>query len=177
MDIHKMSEWLTGELEYWEKQLLVNGLTPEQQRVLRRFALVATAGALAVDFGILPYTEDQVKNCVEIARNQWLQAMRESDPALMGIINVARFVVEQSNQCVDYSDKRSGKSLVLIPAELFSEACSGTNHRTVFSKLSELGLLHRQERSRATSQLTVKGKKGRYYALKPDIRSHYITAN
>ncbi len=176
MGMSGLSEYLTGELEYWEEQLQIDGLTPEQARVNRRFALTAVAGALAVDFKIVPYTEEQVLHSVTFARDQWLQGMRESDPALTGIINVAQFIVDQSDQCVDYTDARSGKSLILIPGDRFNAACSGVDQKTVISKLSELSLLHRQESKRAKSTFTIDGKRARYYAVKPAIRDHYINS-
>lgn len=176
MGVVEVTDCLTDQLEYWEELLTVDGLTPEQARVVRRFAAVATAGALAVDFGILPYSEEHIQYCVEVARDQWLKGMRESDPALEGLINVARFVVDHADQNVDYSDPRSGKSLILIHGDLFNAACSGVDQKTVITKLSELGLLHRQESKRAKSTFTINGKRARYYALKPAIRNHYINS-
>ena len=176
MGVSGITEYLTAELEYWEDQLTVDGLTPEQARVLRRFAAVATAGSLAVDFGILPYSEEYVQSCVEVARDQWLKGMRESDPALEGLINVARFVVDHADQNIAYTDPRSGKSLVLIHGDFFNAACSGVDQKVVIAKLSELGLLHRQELKRAKSIFTIDGKRTRYYALKPAIRNHYINS-
>lgn len=173
MSAADISELIRSELDYWNGEIGTEGLTPEQQRVQLRFALTLTAGVMARDLGVLPYSEESMINCVKFARDQWLLNMRETDPSLQGVINIATFVLEHSDRIIDYTEPRSGRELILIPDQLFNSACGRVPSKKVTGKLSELGLLHRQERNRAKSTFTIDGVKKRYYALKPDIKVHY----
>lgn len=169
-----IQQLLREELEDFNTILHVDGLLPEQARVLNRFSLIALAGFLASEFEILPFTKEEIVDAVKTVRDQWLAGMQDNDPGLQGLINVARFIAQQTDQCIEYTEPRTKKQLVLIPGEQFSAACGDVHQKEVIQKLSEQGYLHRQESKRAKSTFTVNGKRARFYALKPSLRNHYI---
>lgn len=51
------------------KKLTPEGVTPEQARVINRFAAVQLAGSLAAEFGILPFTEAEITESVQHVLN------------------------------------------------------------------------------------------------------------
>lgn len=75
-DAEGFRQSLLEALEQFVVELTPEGLPPEQARAVRRFAFLRVAGELAVQFGILPLTDDDVRQSVEFARDRWLSGSR-----------------------------------------------------------------------------------------------------
>jgi len=63
---------LLDALEQFTVELTPEGLLPEQARAVRRFALLRLAGELAVQFNILPLTDEDILAAVTFVRDRWL---------------------------------------------------------------------------------------------------------
>lgn len=172
MSASDLEAFLKEELESRLEQLRVTGLTAEQDRVLLRFAAVAVAGCMASELEILPFDEATIIRSVELVRDAWLSELREADPALKGILNVAQFVADNPDRAMEYEEPRSGQRWLLIRKADWNEACDGVDSREVLAKLRFQGLLHQQEKSRHLCRLTVNGHKSQVYALMPEILNY-----
>ncbi|MDO3378117.1 DUF927 domain-containing protein [Geoalkalibacter halelectricus] len=79
---------LTDYLNQYVDELTLPGLQPEEVRALRRFALVRVAAELAVDFGILPFSGEEILEAVIFARDAWLasnEVFSDIDRAVMAL--------------------------------------------------------------------------------------------
>ncbi len=170
-----LTELIEDEFHHWEGVLDTEGLAPEQARVNRRFVLVQTAGSLASQISEFGFSEEEFLTSVRLARDLWIDGMRNSDPGLQGLHNIAKLTVERSEHVNKYLDRRSNRTLLLLTPQQFADACAGVSEKAVIAKLTDYGLLHRQEQGRARSNFTINGKKERYYAIRPEIKDHYLS--
>ncbi len=95
-------------LEEFTCALTPDGLQPEQARAIRRFALLRLAGELAVQFGILPLTDDDIRQAVEYARNCWLSGttndISDTDRAIRALQG---FIVRNHSTFANTRDSQS----------------------------------------------------------------------
>jgi putative DNA primase/helicase len=73
-DVPSITARLLGDVNAFAACLCPEGAASEVGRVARRFALVACAGELAIELGILPWEPETAGNAVIRCFNDWLQA-------------------------------------------------------------------------------------------------------
>ncbi|MBV5311218.1 DUF927 domain-containing protein, partial [Chromatium okenii] len=136
-------------------------LIPEQGRVVDRLALFLTAGYLASEFNILPYTKDEIIDAVRVVRDNWFAGntdLADKDRGIKAVIaflqqNIARFVAidKDGNKPIDvsepyklagYRQKRSmGNCFLIIPSVFETEICIGFGYKSICRELKERKLL------------------------------------
>lgn len=158
-----LAERLNNRLRDIENQLQIENPKPEQQRAIRRLAVVALAGVLASEFGLLSITSSTVIVDAVFIRDQWLSANQSEQ--LRGVLKLRDFIQRHqgSRFChvnhigVEYVDERDHAGYYLETKQMFAltdaalkEACEGHNPLAVVQELDRLDLLVTSERNRLT---------------------------
>ncbi|MEW8288230.1 MAG: DUF927 domain-containing protein [Candidatus Thiodiazotropha endolucinida] len=182
MDITALKHSIQTKVEGWEKDIVDKAnLENHQQRVLKRFAVVGAAGELAADFGILPFTKDDIYAAVTTVRDAWLGDDNNQPDAIRGLIAVRDFMQREESRfrdahyqdgrvrdLVGYSDK--GRGLHLFTDQGFKEAVRGFNYKHVLAELDRRGYLMKNDSERLKSRHQINGLgRIRLYAIKDDI--------
>jgi putative DNA primase/helicase len=162
----------------------VGSLTPEQCRVIKRFALVLTAGLLAREFGVLRVELRELWLSIVEMLNVWL---KENAPDLSDsarcIEALQNFLVthrrrfetlsatasdKTKSKLVGYSDH--GRGLYLLTKGTMEEACRGFDVKTACSELKKRGWLFQNDKDRSMSKHSIPGGgRASFYAIKMDI--------
>jgi len=170
--------------------------TPEHRRVLRRFALVAVAGVLAIEGGVLPSAQEDIESALRAVIRAWVADGAHLSDALRGVQAVqafllrhgsARFRDSQSDQATasavvrDLAGYRdSDRQLYLFTLEGFKEACHDHDPVEVGRELKKRGLLFMNEGDRLVSRhaIAINGadQRLRLYAVKAAILEHDFAA-
>lgn len=165
-----------------KSQLNLKGLEPEQQRAISRMAVVATAGILACNFGVFPFSSDEVIEAVIYVRDQWLEQnsnLSDSARAIVGIrdyINQHESRFQRGTSIVSnragFLHEIEGEKLYLFHDKSFREACNGVAVSDVAKELKDKGLLHHAT-GKLKCRVTALGQvKSAYYAVKKNIMSY-----
>lgn len=137
-------------------------------RALGRFALVAAVGGLAVELGILPFSEDQVLGAVAAASKAWLSALPPLSEAERALDGIRDFVLRYRGQILDFDDWQASRrvpqvtraiaydGMLLFTKEAFAEACGGYVTREILNLLDQRGIL-RCEQGKKTYRVTISG--------------------
>ena len=141
-------------LERAESELAWEGIDGQQRRALKRFALAATAGLLAVRFKILPYTSEEVMAAVKSVVGMWASNTPPND-ALRAAIRLKEFIEGNLERFVEPGDDRpnlrdkvgmrrriGGRDLLLFSSQEFQKACGVHNTKEVCHCLLSKGFLH-----------------------------------
>lgn len=142
-----------------------------QQRVLTRLAVVAVAGTLAVEFGILPFTAAQITDAVKSVWHAWLGDMDNQPDAIQGLRALRSFLLRHHSRFrhIQKSDnfgvvvhdvagyRDPERDLYLFTDDGFREACGGHDWRGVLDELGARGRLFMNNGSRKKSKHTVAG--------------------
>lgn len=73
---------------------------PAVQRVLPRFALILMTGILAVQTGVLPYTEEDVINAVNIAIEAWLEAFEAPSDVERAVVELRAEMITNAHRII-----------------------------------------------------------------------------
>lgn len=155
-----------NQVEGYTQKLTRANAPPEQQRAIRRLALVLTAGLFAQDAEVLPGSLD-VLGAIQAVRDAWLSEgsnLPEGARALQRIrafilANPGRFrsalagsgdVYGNGRQLCGYTARN--ESLYLFTDEGLAEACEGIDVAAAAKELSRRGLLHRNDPKRLKSK-------------------------
>lgn len=145
---------------------LAQGITtPEHRRAVRKLGLIAVAGELAQECGILPPTLD-IRAAAESVRDAWLSDHDNRPSSLLGARAVKAFILRRRDCFRDRFDADTGPlssrdicgyydrqlELYLFTDEGFAEACAGHNPQVVAAELAARGLLHMSENRYKTKQ-------------------------
>ena len=171
-------------VESYTAKLTPQGAPPEHQRVIKRFALIAVAGALAVHLGVLNCTVAQVENAVLTALRAWQSGGAMLPDRVRGLVNVQRFIQQHESrfQHIPRNEReaiprdRAGYVSnfdvgVKGPAYLFTdqgflEACGDQDSRETARELKERGFLFANEPNRSTVKRSLDGgARGRVYVV------------
>ncbi|HYF78218.1 MAG TPA: DUF927 domain-containing protein [Symbiobacteriaceae bacterium] len=166
-DMTKRPEWLKGWVE--RRMRFYRSVMPHPrpegpyQRIGDRFALVYAAGALAVRYGVLPFTRKEVRKaviyCHKRAMLDELHARVEQSRSGVEVVrewlgaNITRFrdVKEQGsredfNGVPGFISRRRKKAEIFILKEVFEDVvCRGRDPSQVFNALHKEELAHRHE--------------------------------
>ncbi len=175
------------------KELLLPNMEREQQRALKRFSLVATAGILASRLGVLPLEESEIISSVRYVVGLWLS----DDVNLPRKVINARMVREAiernqsrfqlTNNVNDVPPKDMlgyfheatvgghQQKLYLFTTNGFAEVCNGQNINEVAKDLKEMGFLQINDSNRLKSKhsIYINGvqRRSRFYSVPACILS------
>ena len=169
-DFRTLAQYVGTQLKQCEKALTPAKIQPEQQRALRRVALVQVAGLLAVELGILPLDPEEIIKAVHLIRDAWLRDLETLPDAERGVEAIRDFILKHAarlrllaaeagtplpRDLAGYVD--SSRKLYLLTPEGFREATHGFDCQAVCRELRRMGLLHLNENDRSTSKHRVPG--------------------
>lgn len=163
-------------------------LTPERQRVARRFALLETAGELAVNLGVVDLAIDEILTACRQMFRLWSANGDVISDEVRGATNVRNFLQRHSSRlqrlecgiveglpvrdCAGYIGQIEGKPMFLLTTEGFREACGGKSHKNTAGVLQKAGLLHSTEPNRYDTKVTVGEHRPRLVAIHERILEH-----
>jgi len=186
--------------------LRVPGLHDQHRRVIRRLGVVALAGLLAVDFGILPYTREEVVEAVAVVRDMWLRGVCVLSDAERAVRDLKEFIEDNLERRIqDYQKdaaivrdrvafrhRLDGRDLFLFTRVGFRRACGAANKDEVCRYLADKGLLHMNSAPRYQSRFSPiqdimtgddgngrvfsRGSKVSFYAVEAKILSYEFEA-
>jgi putative DNA primase/helicase len=170
-------------VDKWIEGAPVGHLESVEHRALHRFALVAVAGRLAREFGILPISGDDVDAAVIAVWNRWRGEGDSLSDSVRGVASVREFIMKHPARFADpdrvtvevrdlagYHD--SGRGLWLFTPGGFREACGGQDPLEVARELARRGFLFKNDADRLRSKHTIKAREiGRIplYAVRNQI--------
>ena len=149
-------------MEDFIDQAVPQGADGQIFRVCRRFALVAAAGTLATELGILPWPEDFARQAARRNFDQWLEkrgtlkSLEAHDGVEAIIVYLRRFGKKRfekiKGEGLTISNKigyrrhkttPSGKKTTeyIIPVENFREVCNGHDKRSTLNELKNQNML------------------------------------
>ncbi len=185
--ITQISDLVTISLDRIESTLTIPELETHHQRVLRRMAIVACAGLLAAELGVLPICSKEILAATTYVRDLWLSDDENLPEDARGISAIREFILhnedrfrdakDESNivhNLVGYKTPEAGKTarLYLLTPDTFSEICRNNrcNPKIVIQAIRKRGFLYLNEKTRYTSKHTVDGM-GRpyFYAIRAAI--------
>jgi putative DNA primase/helicase len=189
-DSIKLRSAISGYLRALTIELTPNDAKQAQARAIRRFALVGVAGKLAVRFGVLPLSEEEVSLSVKSACQSWWSEIDAIPDAVRGVEAVREFILKHHESrfgnANSASHNRTGiqnqagymdraNELYLFSKDGFIEACGGHNITSVARELFKLGLIIKDGRS-FVSRHNIPGLPGRprWYAIKTAILEDQI---
>lgn len=105
--------------EGFVQELLLPGMRPEHQRALRRLAAAWVAGELAIAFGLVPFSQDDVREAVFLARNLWLREADGQAYLSQGVATLQAFI-RANSESFPFTDD----------GEHTEESCPGFRHPT-----------------------------------------------
>jgi putative DNA primase/helicase len=187
----EFSEALQEEVEKVTEELMVSDLEPAQARVLRRFALYQLAGDLAVQWGILPFTEADVTEAILHVRDLWLEGSQEISDTARGLDRLRSFVLRYCGGFVSIRNRTAlhtnakgfynpEQNLYLFNDEQLREASGGVDPGEIAKELRSLGFLivHEDGRLKVKQKLAwLDGKWVRFYAVRSSFIGEQDTAD
>jgi putative DNA primase/helicase len=193
-DASRLKAHITETLESAILDLSVSGISPEQSRALKRFALVRVAGLLAMQFGILNISVETIEQAVAAMVRLWLAdsaALSDVDRGLEAVrqyilkYRESRFTLlrdaeksvkhslqQRAGWLDDFDDGTEDRPRYLLLPQAFQEACAGFDADVIARELLRRGLLHRNNGSdRLRSMVKVPGTADRLsvYAVKAKV--------
>lgn len=172
-------ELLRAALELYAKELTPEDARPEQARAFRRFAGLRIAGELAIQFGVLPLSEEDVRSAVVHVRDLWLRENHSIGDADRALLKLQSFLIRNHSSLPSISDKNAKssnarafrnpqKNWFLFDDEQLMAATGGSNIKDVVRELRQKGLLavHEAGRLKVKQKLaSAGGEFVRFYAV------------
>lgn len=158
--------------------------TPEQGRAIRKFAAAELAGSLAARFGILPFTQEQIRSAVLTVLDSYLSYSPNVPDSQRGLLQLREFLVRNHAALPAVSDPkakgsaikgfRSSSSQYLFTDEQLGAASGvGTSGVQELAKaLKAQGFLTSNESGRMKSKFKLASAGGQYvrfYAIKASL--------
>lgn len=182
-DPESLAEDLRDHAEDAAVALATDGMEPEQMRVLRRFGLVVTAGELAAQFRVLPFSDTEIRAAVEHARDLWLRGGNELSDSVRAVDRLRAFILRNHGAFPSIDSSRAyvngakGFWNGRIGAYLFDKhqitaATGNANPEEVARELREMGLLVCHEPGRLQTKQRVAwldGKHVRFFTVRASI--------
>jgi putative DNA primase/helicase len=163
----------------------LKGATPQVERVADRFALVAAAGELAIQFEIVPWHKNDVLNAAAHLFSEWLKSRGSSNvPAEIrdAIDHIRQMIIAHGSSRFDPADERPERPVVnrlgwargegaerqwfILPATWKKDFCQGANAAKVADALHARGMLIRDPDGRHLAKNErIQGDTQRVYVL------------
>jgi hypothetical protein len=149
-----------------------------QQRAMRRLALIIVAGELAIEFGILPFTLEEVTQSVIAIQRAWLGDADNEPECVRGMRALRDFMLRNEAHFRSAVDQRTvvrdlvgyidaGQDLYLFTDQGIKEALHGYPWKAVLAELDHRGFLFKNEGGRLKSRHHIAGKgRPRLYAIR-----------
>ena len=148
--------------------LQVPDLQDQHKRVIRRLGIVGLAGSMAVDFGILPYTHDEVIAAVASVRDMWLRSACVLSDAARAARDLKEFIEDNLDRRIQeyardatvirdrvaFKMRLEGRDLFLFSRVGFRRACGMSNTDEVCRYLADSHLLHQNSKPRYQSRFS-----------------------
>src|SRR3569623_415075 len=184
---HPFAAHIKQALAEAEARLAVPRMEAEQRRTLRRFALIEVAGKQAVDFGILPFTKQEIEDAVTQVVQAWFAEGVSMPDRIRTVMAVQEFIQRHLgrfrpahdcaifvNDLAGYTERLpQGGCIYMFTPEAFAEACGGHNSKDIAREIQKLGFLHVNEKDRYMYKCTVtvngESKRLRLYAVSDAI--------
>ncbi len=171
-------------VQYWATAVSDQnkGLTALQERALQRFALVKSAGILAVEFEVLPFDIKEIDDSIFNIWRTWLDDASNLSDADRGVRNVREFLQRHGSSRFDLGKSYDSPIIrdcagyrygqyYLFTDTGFREACGEFEIKQVAAELKRQGLLFVDDSARLKSKFALSGQLGRqrFYAVKDRI--------
>ena len=174
-----------ADLDATAAELTPSGVSPEQRRAIKRFALVQLAGQWAVQAGILPFNDAEIADAVSIVHASWWadQKTEGASDAERAVSNLAEFVIRHRSRFVSpvaepdhlprdlagyFADGR-----YWLTEKGLREAAGGYGEKALLTELKRRKLLHRDRDDRSKSRLTVHGERLHLYAIEARLLAEH----
>jgi putative DNA primase/helicase len=165
---------------------IIKGGTPAGQvlRVADRLGLVAAAGELAIDLGILPWQAGTVAGAVKVIFDGWHEDRGGDDPAeVRAAIEQIRGILERygdsrfdapnptpdSRPVIDrlgyVHGEGGGRQWWILPQTFRDVFCAGLDPKMIAKALAERGLLVKGEDGKTSRLVRINGETTRVYVL------------
>ena len=161
------------------KEMTPSNVTPIQERGIRRFAAVRLAGHAAVEAGILPYSLDEVDECVAEVMDTWLKYRPTVTDVQRCIVVLQDFLVRNGASLPSFQDShvynpkgfRDGvKGIYAFTDSQLGAATGAMNVEEIAKGLRSLGFLYCNETNRLKSKLKIAGGgESRFYAVRKSL--------
>jgi uncharacterized protein (DUF927 family)/5S rRNA maturation endonuclease (ribonuclease M5) len=178
-------------VEAFERLAVPVGSDGQVQRAARRFALIVAAGSMAHEFGIVPWTSNQITLAALWALGQWVEHRGGPGPAeeRQAIEQVQSFMAAHGSSRFELDVKDSGIRIFnragwikgndeyrryLVSATAWkAEVCAGLNAQFVADVLARNGMLDRGSDGKTSKveHLRSTGGTARVYVLTPAVLS------
>jgi putative DNA primase/helicase len=185
-DVEDVSKYLQAAIDAFVGKFASNS-GPQAERVAKRFGLIAAAGELAINFGILPWPKGEASAAAKRCFHEWLAKHGATGPfeVEQGIDQIRYFIERSGSSRFEPWDKADAKYVVYdrlgyvkdtsegqlfyILPQGWKEMCRGYNPERLSAELVKRGIL-KPDSSNKTSRPeclpgTPKGKKRRVYVL------------
>jgi len=171
-------------LDECEKDLILSNSEPEQQRVIKRFALVLVAGRLACEFSVVPFNRKEIESAVLAVIKSWLADGANLPDRIRGAQAVQAFIQRHRSRLRKWDSEDEQvrdlagyikDELFLFTAEGFREAANGHDPEEVAQELYRCRLLMRDGRNMKPKYSIMLGgafNRIRLYAVKNTILEH-----
>ncbi|NKN34102.1 DUF927 domain-containing protein [Marichromatium bheemlicum] len=160
-------------------------LRAETRRALRRFALIAAAGELASDLGVLPVASGLIRSAAQTMAQSWLTTSSETDEDRI-VASVRAFILahesrfQRVNDPYSHQDEPVRDRVGFVDSQTghwwftdagLSEAAPGNDKTTIARTLRVAGYLFTNENHKlvARASFAIDGKRPRLYAVKTAI--------
>jgi putative DNA primase/helicase len=168
--IESVQEELRLAVEQTTKALMPPGASTEVTRAVKRFALVAVSGELAIAKGIVPWAKGDVFRAVKMMMIRWLHGRGgyggDTERALTAVRDFilrdesSRFrdIHHEGEKVINlagYRDRAQG--VIHFTSQGFREACADHHHQMVARALAEKGFLRTREKDRLQNRITIPG--------------------
>jgi uncharacterized protein (DUF927 family) len=174
-------------MQAFERLAVPVGSDGQVQRAARRFALIVAAGALAHEFGIVPWSPDQITQAALWALGQWVEHRGGSGPAeerqaieqvqaFMAAHGSSRFEPDVTDGSVRVFNRAGwikghddNRRYLVSTSAWKDEVCAGLNPRFVAEVLAGHGMLELGKDGLPSQSvyLNSMGKSARVYVLTP----------
>lgn len=140
-------------------QICPKGADGQVRRVAQRFALVATAGEMAISFGVVPWPQNTARRAAERCFNDWLKErggpeQKEDRDAIERVLGYlqrqsARFQRWDEeyliNDCAGYFREASPRTFYVYPDAFKNDICgkAGLDHAHAAKVLAKAGYLEK----------------------------------
>ena len=184
-DVEGYTKEVRDTIDAVKERLCPPGADSQVGRAAARFALIAAAGELAIEFGVFPWPEGDAEKAAERCFNDWLRErggpeQKEDKDAIERVIGFLRressrfrpWAMEFSPvpNCAGYS-KDNPRRFYIYLTTFRDEICgkNGLDYRNAAKVLAEAGYLIKSSRSRylRTERLPIEGNQEVYVIRLP----------
>jgi len=165
-------------------------------RAARRFGMIAAAGELAVDLGVLPWPRGEATKAAGVVFRQWLTsrgggtgAAEDRDAVakvrafleMHGSSRFESFTADEDNIRINHRagfwrDREGGREYLVLSEAWKNEVCAGMDSKRVATVLGDRNLLLRDSAGKNSITATLPGLgKTRCYAVKASIFDDELT--